>query len=166
MLSTTTSVKDIQEYCSQNISIIIPAYNEEKRIGPVLDEISGFISSNDLPWEVIVAVDGNDGTNRIVETYHNQFSFISSRTSVSRNGMGGAIKRGIIASRGEYIILMDADGSTKLNDIISKVELLSNYDIINFNRYSSADNNIPFTRRFASRGFNLILRALFLNILN
>ncbi len=145
----------------KKFSIIIPAYNEEKRINPMLDDLSNFISANNLPWEVIVAIDGKDHTKDIVGSYHNEFPFVSYILSADRSGMGGAIKRGVLASRGEYIIIMDADGSTKLESLITNVNLLNSYDIVNFDRYSTMSNYIPFKRRFASRGFNFILRALF-----
>jgi len=145
-------------------SIVIPAYNEEKRIKPVLDDISDFIRFNNLSWEVIIVIEGNDNTEKIVNYYHEKFPFISSIKLPGRNGMGNAIKKGILASKGDYIILMDADNSAKINDMINKVkdlERFESYDIINFDRYSLKENNIPFKRRFPSRGLNFILRALF-----
>lgn len=142
-------------------SIVIPAYNEEKRIGKVLDEISTFISINNLPWEVVIAVDGNDRTEEIIDSYRNTYAFIHSNKYLGRSGMGGAIKRGILTSAAEFIILMDGDGSTRLEEIAKKIDLLDDYDIVNFNRYSSSENEIPFKRRFASRGFNFLLKAIF-----
>ena len=145
----------------RTFSIIIPAYNEEKRIVPVLEEVSSFISDNGLPWDVIIAVDGNDGTEDIINAYNKKFPFINSKKSSGRSGMGGAIKRGMLASTGEYLILMDGDGSSGLQSIMRGVELLNKYDIVNFNRYSDAENIIPLKRRFASRSFNLILRVVY-----
>ncbi|MHB8361853.1 MAG: glycosyltransferase, partial [Thermoplasmataceae archaeon] len=127
----------------------------------MLSEISNFIHSMNLQWELIVAVDGNDGTHELVNLYNNNFKFINSNRSSKREGMGGAIKRAILASSGEYIILMDADGSSKLSEIVNKIGLLETYDIVNFNRYEVKENHIPLKRRFASRSFNLLLRGLF-----
>ena len=61
----------------------------------------------------------------------------------------------------ESKILVDGDGSSSLESMLRSVELLNKYDIINFNRYSEAENIIPFKRRFASRSFNIILRLVF-----
>jgi glycosyltransferase involved in cell wall biosynthesis len=146
---------------NSRITIVIPAYNEEKRIGPVLEEVSHFIFTNGLPWEVIVSIDGNDSTEDIVNMYNEQFQFVHSMKSVNRSGMGGGIKRGMRASVGDYIILMDGDGSSSLHDMIPHLELLNKYDIINFDRYSDPNNKIPLKRRFASRSFNLMLRMIF-----
>ena len=145
----------------RTFSIIIPAYNEEKRIVPVLEEVSSFISDNGLPWDVIIAVDGNDGTEDIINAYSKKYSFINSKKSSGRSGMGGAIKRGMLASNGEYIILMDGDGSSNLQSVMRSVELITKYDIVNFNRYSDAKNKIPLKRKFASRSFNLMLRFVY-----
>ena len=71
----------------RTFSIIIPAYNEEKRIAPVLEEVSSFISDNGLPWDVIIAVDGNDGTEDIINAYNKKFPFINSKKSSGRSGM-------------------------------------------------------------------------------
>ena len=72
----------------RTFSIIIPAYNEEKRIGPVLEEISSFISINRLPWEVIIAVDGNDGTENIIMKYREKYPFINSKKWISLTSNG------------------------------------------------------------------------------
>jgi len=55
------------------ITIIIPAYNEEKRIGRVIQEISEFITIKNPNWNVIVSIDGNDGTEEIVKDYSKEF---------------------------------------------------------------------------------------------
>ena len=151
----------IHPFLLKSFTIVIPAYNEESRINNVLNSVCSFISTYNLPWEVIVAVDGNDHTNDIVEKYHNYYSFVFSKKTPGRNGMGSAIRRGITFSKGEFIIIMDADGSAKLENIVKEINLLETYDVINFDRYSSSGNYIPIKRRLASRGFNLILKTLF-----
>jgi glycosyltransferase involved in cell wall biosynthesis len=71
-----------------SVTIIIPAYNEEKRIGRVLQEISEFITINNPNWNVIVSIDGNDGTEEIVKDYSKKYSFISYNKKGSRAGKG------------------------------------------------------------------------------
>jgi len=60
---------------SKSISVIIPAYNEENRIGYLLDELIDYINSNSLNWEIIVSIDGNDRTEEIVKGYSEKFFF-------------------------------------------------------------------------------------------
>ena len=61
--------KQIPDIYLKKFSIIIPAYNEEKRISPVLNDICRFITENRLPWDVIVAIDGNDTTYDIAVSF-------------------------------------------------------------------------------------------------
>ena len=145
---------------NKTISIVIPAYNEEKRIRPVLEEICNYIKSNELPWNVIISIDGNDSTDLVVESMKTDFSFLGHIKNSGRNGKGGAIKRAVNIASGEFIILMDADGSISLENLIKAIDLIDFYDMIIFDRYSDPENSIPVTRRFASRGFNILLRAL------
>lgn len=160
-MSESPSDEQIHPFLLKPCTMVIPAYNEENRISSVLNEVCTFISDNKLPWEVIVVVDGNDHTNDIVGKYHDNYPFVFSKRSTGRTGMGGAIKRGINSSNGEFTLLMDADGSAKLRDMIKNVSLLENNDVLNFDRYSNYRNYIPIKRRVASRGFNIILKILF-----
>ncbi|MGC8609512.1 MAG: glycosyltransferase, partial [Thermoplasmata archaeon] len=59
----------------------------------------------------------------------------------------------------EYVLLMDADNSIKLSEIIRDLPLIDGYDVLLFNRYSK-EADIPFMRWFFSRSFNLLIRAL------
>jgi len=141
-------------------TVIIPAYNEEKRIGRVLQEISEFITTNSPYWNVIVSIDGNDGTEEIVNDYSKKYSFISYSKNGNRTGKGGAIKRVVSETTGEFTIIMDADGSVNFQAIADNLGLVSNYDVILFDRYSKQGNRIPALRRIPSRGFNALVRVL------
>jgi len=147
----------------KSVSIIIPAYNEENRIGNVLNELIDYINSNSLNWEIIVSIDGNDGTEEIVKGYSEKFAFIKYDKKGGRNGKGNSIKRVLPLVKNDYVLLMDADGSIKFNEIIKNLHYLDSYDVIIFDRYSNHDNHIPLRRRIPSRGFNILVRVL-LNI--
>ena len=160
MLSTVTSVQDIPKYSSGKISIIVPAYNEENRIKPVLNELASFIQENRLSWDIIVSIDGNDGTLNLVEKMSEKYPFLSTITGRGRSGKGNAIKRAINNTQSDFVILMDADGSVRFADLIRHIHLMDKYDAVVFDRYTSMGNEIPFMRRFASRGFNLLVRSI------
>ena len=147
----------------KSVSIIIPAYNEENRIGNVLNELIDYINSNSLNWEIIVSIDGNDGTEEIVKGYSQKFTFIKYDKKAGRNGKGNSIKRVLSLVKNDYILLIDADGSIKFNEIIKNLHYLDSYDVIIFDRYSKPENHIPLIRRISSRGFNILVRA-FLDI--
>jgi glycosyltransferase involved in cell wall biosynthesis len=79
---------ELSEIYYRRFTIIIPAYNEEKRIKPVLMDIVKFVSENSLPWDVIVSIDGNDGTTDIVEALSETYPFVSYTKS---SGWGGKV---------------------------------------------------------------------------
>ena len=144
----------------RRFTLIIPAYNEEKRIKPVLNEICAYIESNNYPWNVIISIDGNDGTEDIVRSMEDEFPFLSFTKGTGRNGKGGAIKRAVNIASGEFVMLMDADGSVSFHNLITSMNFLNFYDVVTFDRYSSNQNEIPFLRRVFSRGFNKLVRGI------
>ncbi|MCW6169358.1 MAG: glycosyltransferase [Thermoplasmatales archaeon] len=142
-------------------TVVIPAYNEENRIKPVLQEICAYISSNNLPWDVIVSIDGNDGTEALVRGMSYEYPFLSYTKGDGRGGKGAAIKRAINIASGEFVMLMDADGAISFKEMVKYVSYLGEYDLVNFNRYRNKENKIPRLRRFVSRGYNLYISLLF-----
>jgi dolichyl-phosphate beta-glucosyltransferase len=144
----------------KKFSIIMPAYNEENRIKPVLEEICSYIQTNNLQWNIIVSIDGNDGTEMYVRKVMSEYQFVNYNKGKGRSGKGGAIKRAFNYKLGDYVILMDSDGAIAFNDILNSVPLLNKYDVINFDRYKNRTNKIPLIRRFVSRGYNLYLKTL------
>jgi glycosyltransferase involved in cell wall biosynthesis len=150
----------IPEVYRKSFTIIIPAYNEIKRISPVLNDVCSFIYENDLPWEVIVSIDGNDGTDNLVNEMIIRFPFLTYTKGKGRDGKGAAIKRAISIASGEYFILMDADNSVSFREIYVAIPEIENNDVVILERYSSERNHIPFFRRFASRGFNILVQSL------
>ncbi len=150
----------IPDVYRKSFTIIIPAYNEIKRISPVLNDICSFIYENDLPWEVIVSIDGNDGTDNLVNEMMIRFPFLAYTKGKGRDGKGAAIKRAISIASGEFFILMDADNSVSFREIYVAIPEIENNDVVILERYSSERNHIPFFRRFASRGFNILVQSL------
>jgi glycosyltransferase involved in cell wall biosynthesis len=149
----------IPEIYLKRFTIIIPAYNEEARISPVLNDICRFISENQLPWDVIVAIDGNDSTYDIAKTFAEKYHFLRIDKSNGRSGKGGAIQRVLPKIDGEFTILMDSDNSIAFFDIVRALPLLDGTDVVVLSRYSKK-NRIPVLRRFLSRGFNIIVRSI------
>ena len=94
------------------VSVVIPTYNEEWRILPTIGAIAVEMSRRGEPWELIVSDDGSkDGTRGLVEG----LELVNMRLLSSPNtGKGGAVKRGVLASRGRFILFADADQSTPI----------------------------------------------------
>ena len=143
----------------KNATIIIPAYNEENRISQVLDDVSDFVNKNNLNWNVIVSIDGNDNTDMIAKKYSDRYNFIKYYKKEGRNGKGNSIKRVLDYVDTEFVILMDADNSIQFAELIKNFYLMDKYDVIVFNRYLNRENYIPLLRRIASREFNILVRA-------
>ncbi len=157
--SAESNIKENFKILDREFCIVIPAYNEESRIGPVLQDVSDFISRNRLPWHVIVSIDGNDGTENIVGDFNKRYDFILPLKSAGRNGKGGAIAKSVPYISGEFVILMDADNSIVFSEILKRVPLIADSTAVILSRYDGT-GNIPFLRRFLSRGFNILVRAL------
>lgn len=145
-----------------DVTFIIPAYNEENRISYVMDDLCSYIYDNNLKWNIIVSVDGNDNTKDMVSSYSKKYDFISMDTSKSRSGKGNAIKRALINNSliiNDTVIFMDADNSIKFNDILNRIKNINNNDVIILNRYYK-ENKIPFLRKFLGRSFNAIIKGI------
>jgi dolichyl-phosphate beta-glucosyltransferase len=95
------------------ISVVIPAYNEAERILPTVGAIAAYMSSRAETWELIVADDGShDNTVQLLQ----ELELVNMNVlAAERNGgKGKAVRRGVMASRGEFILFADADQSTPI----------------------------------------------------
>lgn len=96
------------------ISIVIPAYNEEKRLPKTLEKINQYFSDKNWAYEIIVVDDGStDNTKSIIKSAPNIKTFVNP----SNKGKGYSVRRGIGASEGDYILFTDADLSTPIEEI-------------------------------------------------
>ncbi|PYN81900.1 MAG: glycosyl transferase family 2 [Candidatus Rokuibacteriota bacterium] len=97
-------------------SVVIPAFNEARRLPPFLDTVVGFFEGRDEPYEVIVVDDGStDGTSRIVEA--RQFPAVRILKLGRNAGKGAAVRAGMLAARGAYRLFADADGATPIDEL-------------------------------------------------
>jgi dolichyl-phosphate beta-glucosyltransferase len=106
------------------LSVVIPAYNEEKRLPKMLDETLAYLQqrhklNSQFTYEIIVVNDGSrDATTTVALQYAKQLPPDSIRvlTLTKNRGKGGAVRRGMLCSRGRYVLMVDADGATKFAD--------------------------------------------------
>lgn len=142
------------------LSLIIPAYNEEDRIGAVVSKYSNRFQNH----EIIVVCDGSDNTPCIVEKLSKINPNIKLLSCEKRLGKGGAIIEGFEVANGAKIGFIDADESVEPNDLRRMFDTLSDADGVIASRRLK-DSNIlvkqSLKRRIASKTFNIIVRAIF-----
>jgi len=100
------------------VSLIIPAFNEEARIGKSLENILSFLHSQPYTWEVIIVDDGStDQTVQLVQQRFGLFDCFSFHRQARNSGKGEAVKQGMLLGSGEYIFFSDADLSVPIKTL-------------------------------------------------
>ncbi len=141
-------------------TIVVPAYNEERRIGGLLDELDGFAGP------VIVVADGTDRTVAMVEAHAQEHPELrlSCLSFPRRLGKGGGILAGFRAAGTPFVGFMDADGSTSPSEMVRLFSYLEEADGAIASRWCPGAV-VPvrqgLVRRLQSRAFNILIRLLF-----
>ncbi len=146
------------------LSVIIPAYNEENRLKSSLEKILSFLNKKGYKSEIIVVDDGSvDGTVLSVSDLASKNPINIIRNEKNR-GKGCAVRKGMEAAKGEYILFSDADLSTPIEEADNLLYFLTteNYDIAIGSR-SLKDSRIilrqPIYREYMGKVFNKIARV-------
>jgi glycosyltransferase involved in cell wall biosynthesis len=109
---------------NNKISVIIPAYNEEKSIGGVIDDTTKVLKANQYDFEIIVVDDASkDKTAEIVK--NKNVRVITHRVN---KGVGAARKTGILNSKGDIIVMLDADGTYPAVSIPELLRFMPEFD--------------------------------------
>ena len=139
-------------------SLIIPAYNEEKRIAPFLEHLNESISSE---WEVIVVCDGNDKTADMARSAGSKFNVLEFK---KRLGKGGAVKEGFKAAHGDIIGYVDADGAISFSEISKVFNVVDEFTRVSVGsrwvRGSKLVKSQPFLRVILGRIYHYMSFAL------
>ncbi|MBD3330470.1 glycosyltransferase [Candidatus Peregrinibacteria bacterium] len=151
------------------LSVIIPAYNEENRIKNTLLAIEDYIKDNKINAEIIVVDDGSqDKTTQIVNNYRQKNNSIKSIKLEKNKGKGCAVKAGVEAGKGKYILFTDADNSTPIEEFEKLLTQLKskNAKLAIGSRYLH-DSNIkikqPYYRILIGRIGNLLIRIFLID---
>lgn len=100
------------------LSIVIPAYNEEKRIGDTLEKIISYLKVKDFKSEIIVIIDGcTDSTVEVVKCYERLVYKLTILVNETTMGKGYSVRRGVLESKGEFVLFTDADLSTPIGEV-------------------------------------------------
>jgi len=109
-------------------SLVIPAYNEEKRLPPILDKTLKYFQENKYNYEVIVINDASK--DKTTETALKYATFGGKNIDLKvieyeiNKGKGGAVRIGMLTARGKYVLMLDADGATEIKEFEKLVKLM------------------------------------------
>lgn len=144
------------------LTILIPCLNEVETIGICVDKAMSYLAGSDIRGEVLVADNGStDGSQQLAAAKGARLVHARDR------GYGSAIRHGILAARGRYVIMGDADDSYDLSHLELFVERLrEGYDIAMGNRFQGgiAPGAMPFLHRYLGNPVLSFLGRLFFGV--
>ena len=164
---------------SPSVTLVLPAYNEADRIGPALDELFGYLerpgparqggraASEMGAVHVLVVDDGStDDTAQIVERYREALGSEQPQLSLlsrPHGGKGAAVKAGMLAATGDYVVFADADMATPPDQLPLLTAALADHDLALGSRVhpdgSDRRRSQPFHRRLLGRIFHGLAAA-------
>lgn len=93
-----------------DVSIIIPAYNDERRLPPTLEKVISFLRAQTFTSEILVVTDGSkDRTAEVAEAFSKEYPSLRVLAYPFNRGKGFGVKEGMLAATGKYRLFMDAD---------------------------------------------------------
>ena len=149
-------------------SVIIPAYNEAKRIAPTIRDIITYFSNNPYTYEIIVTDDGStDKTVSVIQGLSDEIKDLTILSLGTNHGKGAAVRSGVKKANNEYLVTIDADGSTPFSELTHAIDILQKEqpDIIIGSRHMAHSNIIikqPWYRVIISRVANAVIQMVLL----
>src|SRR2546423_14015247 len=145
------------------LSIVIPAFNEELRLPVTLAQISAYIRLGHRETEVIVVDDGStDRTTDIAHSFRAEIPCLRVLSNGQNRGKGYSVRHGMLEARGRVVLFTDADLSAPIDEADKLLHALENYDVAIGSR--ALDRSLISVhesrfREFAGIIFNLIVRV-------
>lgn len=149
------------------VSVIIPAYNEDRRLPITLTSVYRYLYQSGLSFEIIVVDDGSyDDTAAYVEEFAEQYPGVRLLSYAPNRGKGYAVRTGMLAARGDYLLMNDADGSSPIEEMQKLlVKCEEGFDVVIGSRaMGDADAVVKALphRKYIGNTFNLIVQKLIL----
>lgn len=150
------------------LSIVIPAYNEARRLPATLDRIEGYLKHRRLNAEVIVVDDGStDATAEVVRSRAAQWPALKLVSAPTNSGKGSAVQRGMAAASGPYRLFTDADLSVPIEELDKLLGPLHNGAAVAIASRGLRDSDVqlhqPWYRETMGKVFNLLVRRFVLS---
>lgn len=148
------------------LSVVIPAFNEEGRLAPTLHAVTSYLAARPLTWEVLVVDDGSrDGTRRVAEEQAAREGRIRVLALPRNRGKGVAVRTGFVAALGELVLFADADNSTPIEEVEKlrgAMDLAGAACAIGSRALPESDVRVKqhALRQKMGQGFNLLARAI------
>lgn len=144
------------------ISVVIPAYNEQNWIELTLQSLVSFLGKEFNGWEIIVVDDGSeDDTQKICERFSQEMAQVVYLRNAKNSGKGFSVRRGMQAARGEKRFFMDADMPFELDVLLTMYNALATECDIAIGARDLPGSTligVPFTRFLAGQIFSLLVR--------
>lgn len=149
------------------LSVIIPAYNESKRIPLTLIDIDKRLSERDYSYEIIVVNDGSvDSTAEIVNRFSKIVKNLRLIDNTENRGKGAVVRQGMLSARGSLRLFTDADNSTSIDQFDGMVPFFKEgFDVVIGSRAlknSRLDPPQSVAKRLLGKFGNLIIQILLL----
>jgi dolichyl-phosphate beta-glucosyltransferase len=150
------------------LSVILPAYNEERRLERCLDALLRFLPQQNYTWEIIPVDDGSsDKTWNILEAHAQVFNHFYPMRNCWHRGKGWAVKTGMLAARGSYRMFMDVDLSTPLTEIPNALTSIRDREIVIGSREINREKvRATWKRRIMGRLFHALIADIVPGILD
>ena len=143
------------------LSVIIPAYNEEKRLPKTLEILDAYLRKQPYNYEIIVANDGSkDNTGRAVETLIGKVAKLKLLDNHVNHGKGYVVRQGLLAARGRIRLFTDADNSTPIEEVEKLMPFFKEgYDVVIGSRHAAGaklEPAQPPIRQFLGWGWRML----------
>lgn len=147
------------------LSIVIPVFNEEQRIGSTLNAITDYLRRQPYSYELLLVDDGSiDQTPQICQDFVENHGWAALLTHPENHGKGCAVRTGVLNAQGEYILVCDADLATPIEELGNFWRLIEEgADIVIASRplpESRLVQRQPWYRELAGRAFNIVVRLI------
>ena len=155
------------EATAVSLSIVVPAFNEERRLPPTLIDMIDFCDSNISSYEIIVVDDGSsDKTSATVQKFTKVCPHVRLIRLPRNQGKGHAVRLGVLSSRGERILFADADGATPISELQRLLDAISSgADVVIGSRAKPSTDttvNTVIYRKLLGRIFNKCVNLILL----
>ncbi len=149
------------------LSVIIPAYNEEKRLGETLEKLAAYFEVCGYDAQVIVVDDGSaDNTKALAEKKQGEYPWLKVMGYEANRGKGCAVKTGVAAAKGDIVLFYDADASTPIAEVDKALALFEKGADVVIGSRSLPESDVkihqPWYRESMGRIFNLFVQLIIL----